>query len=126
MPFPVSLDNALPGQALSRRGARVEFVVVPDSHLEIVIDRYQLIRQVQNQVPLVLRTVQSVVHRFKLKCEIIAERAVKSEMVFIRTGEQIDYASQYGENRGLPASLFFREMFFGKMYFAVNTVFDMR
>src|SRR5881275_397571 len=70
-----------------------------------MIDDQVLVRQIEDEIALILGAGQSKAHRLELEDEIIAERAIEAEMLVLGTPEQIVERAQYREDARLPAAL---------------------
>ncbi len=71
-----------------------------------VVDDQHLVRQVQHEVALIGGARQLEPHRLELEHQIVAERAVKPEMLVLRAGEQLAERAQHREDAGLAAAFF--------------------
>ncbi len=74
-----------------------------------MIDDQDLVRQIEDEIALILGARQSKAHRLELEDEVVAERAIEAEMLVLGTPEQIVERAQHREDARLPAALFLRE-----------------
>ena len=74
-----------------------------------MIDDQDLVRQIEDEIALILGARQPKAHRLELEDEVVAERAIEAEMLVLGTPEQIVERAQHREDARLPAALLFRE-----------------
>ena len=72
-----------------------------------MIDDKDLVGKIEDEIALIAETRQTQRHRLELEHQIVAEGAVKPEMLVLRARKQIDQRAQHREDRGLPTAFFF-------------------
>src|SRR4029077_13263690 len=88
----------------ARRGSGyLELVSVDRRRLPHVIDDQDFVRQIEDEIPLILWPREAQLHRLELEDQIISERTVKPEMLVLGACEQMDQRTHHREYRGLAA-----------------------
>ena len=59
-----------------------------------VIDHEDLVRQIEDEIALVIGARQAQLHRFELEDQIVSESAIKPEMLVLGAREQMDQRAQ--------------------------------
>src|SRR5205814_2864927 len=96
-------------QAARRLARHLEFIAMHSRMLAHMIDDQDLVRQIEDEIALILGARQSKAHRLELEDEVVAERAIEAEMLVLGTPEQIVERAQHREDARLPAALLLRE-----------------
>ena len=92
------------GDAPRVPGGTDEIVAMAHRPPRHVVDDQDLVGQEEHQIALVGRAREGAFDRLELVCEVVAEGAVKPEMLIPVAPEQIDDGAQQAEDRGLPAA----------------------
>src|SRR5204862_368237 len=106
-----------------RLARHFEFIAMHSRMLAHMIDDQDLVRQIEDEVALILGARQSKAHRLELEDEVVAERAIEAEMLVLGTPEQIVERAQHREDARLPAALFLREERVALSHLARDMVF---
>ena len=77
------------GRPAVERPPTLEIVAVKRRLLAHVIDDQDLVGQVEHEVALIGRTRQAQLHRLELEYEVVAEGAIKPEMLVLGAGKQL-------------------------------------
>ena len=98
------LARALSGKLHRRAAIDSELVAVGDRRFATVIDDQYLVRKIEDEVALIGLTLEPPAHRLELKSELVAERAVQTEVGVIGRVKHLDEAAQHREHgRSLAA-----------------------
>src|SRR5205814_10318321 len=76
-------------QAARRLARHFEFIAMHSRMLAHMIDDQDLVRQIEDEIALILGARQSKAHRLELEDQVVAERAIEAEMLVLVTPEQI-------------------------------------
>ena len=91
---------AATGDAMRRVSVYLKFIAAPHGPLAPMVNHNQFVREIEHQVALVGRTFQMQPYRLKLKSEVIAERAIQTQMRLRSTVEELDQLAQHRKSDG--------------------------
>src|SRR5208282_5429730 len=83
-----------------------DFKLVPVNRRRLthMIDDQDLVRQIEDEIPLIVGARQPQLCGLELEDQIISERTVEPEVLVLGAGEQTDQRAQHREYRRLPAA----------------------
>ena len=110
------------GRPLVVAPADFELVPVNRRRLTHMIDDQDLVRQIEDEIPLIVGARQPQLCGLELEDQIISERTIEPEVLVLGAGEQMDQRAQHREYRWLPAAALLGKALRGLADFARDAV----
>ena len=107
----ICLSFAGAWDAMRRVSVYFKFIAAAHRPLASMVNHDQFVREIEHQVALVGRALQTQPQRLKLKGEIVAKRTIQTQMRLRGAIKELHQHAQYGKKRGLLTALLLWEAF---------------